>query len=256
MVTRCCLLGQREPSARRLRRTELRFGSRHRTSRGHQPQPTVLVHPSVSASTVRDFAAGQAARSNERRLRVGRQRNGDPFGRRVVQEDDGHQHAGCAISWRLAPALNDLLGGQVQVMFAPSASIAHIKAASSALWPSRQRPARIHCRTSERWASCAGYEVSTWSGFGAPGRRRRIVDRLNNAVNAGLDESKLGTTSRPRRHGAAGSPADFGQLIAGDTEKWGKVHPNGQDQGGVHRVKRRSCFGHERENEAEHKRVR
>ena len=58
----------------------------------------------------------------------------------------------------------------------------------------------------------------------APNHARRIVDRLNKAVNAGLDNSKLKARLADLGGTAlAGSPADFGQLIAGDTEKWGQV---------------------------------
>ena len=70
-----------------------------------------------------------------------------------------------------------------------------------------------------------GYEASAWFGIGAPkGTPAEIVDKLNREINAGLADPKikariaeLGTTV------LAGSPADFGKLIAEETEKWGKV---------------------------------
>ena len=70
-----------------------------------------------------------------------------------------------------------------------------------------------------------GYEASTWSGIGAPkGTPAEIIDKLNKEINAGLVDPKvkarlanMGSTALP------GSPADFGKLIAEETEKWGKV---------------------------------
>ena len=69
------------------------------------------------------------------------------------------------------------------------------------------------------------YEASQWYGIGAPKNTpAEIVDPLNNEINAALVDPKikarlaeLGGTTLP------GSPADFGKLIADDTEKWGKV---------------------------------
>jgi tripartite-type tricarboxylate transporter receptor subunit TctC len=70
-----------------------------------------------------------------------------------------------------------------------------------------------------------GYEASFWLGVGAPkATPAEIVEKLNKGVNAALDDPKmkarladLGGTPLP------GSPADFGKLIADETEKWGKV---------------------------------
>ena len=70
-----------------------------------------------------------------------------------------------------------------------------------------------------------GYEASAWYGIGAPKKTPvEIIDRLNKETNAGLADAKLkvrladlGGTLIP------GSPADFGRLIAEETEKWGKV---------------------------------
>jgi tripartite-type tricarboxylate transporter receptor subunit TctC len=70
-----------------------------------------------------------------------------------------------------------------------------------------------------------GYESSAWYGVGAPKSTPvEIIDRLNNEINAILAEPKVKT--RVAEMGAtevAGSPADFGKLIAEETEKWGKV---------------------------------
>jgi len=70
-----------------------------------------------------------------------------------------------------------------------------------------------------------GYESSTWYGIGAPkSTPAEIIERLNVEINAALADptlkarlADLGSTA------IGGSPADFGKLIAADTEKWGKV---------------------------------
>jgi tripartite-type tricarboxylate transporter receptor subunit TctC len=70
-----------------------------------------------------------------------------------------------------------------------------------------------------------GYEASPWFGVGAPKRTAsEIVEKLNKEINAALADSKMrarladmGGTALP------GLPADFGKLIAAETEKWGKV---------------------------------
>ena len=70
-----------------------------------------------------------------------------------------------------------------------------------------------------------GYEASGWLGVGAPRNTpAEIIDKLNHEINAGLLDptikawlGSLGATP------LAGSAADFGKLIASDTEKWGKV---------------------------------
>jgi tripartite-type tricarboxylate transporter receptor subunit TctC len=70
-----------------------------------------------------------------------------------------------------------------------------------------------------------GYESNAWMGFGVPRNTPvEIVDKLNKEVNAGLADPKL--KARLADVGGAvraGSPADFGKLIADETEKWGKV---------------------------------
>jgi tripartite-type tricarboxylate transporter receptor subunit TctC len=71
----------------------------------------------------------------------------------------------------------------------------------------------------------AGYEASGWQGLGAPRNTPvEIVDKLNKEINAGLADPKIKT--RVADMGGTvltGSPADFGKLIADETEKWGKV---------------------------------
>jgi tripartite-type tricarboxylate transporter receptor subunit TctC len=125
------------------------------------------------------------------------------------------------------PALTDLLAGQVQVYFAgiPS-SIQYVRAGrlrALAVTTVTRSEALPDIPTLSDFLP--GYEASFWGGFCAPkGTPTEIVDKLNKEINAGLVDPKiaariadLGATVLP------GSPADFGKLIAGETEKWGKV---------------------------------
>jgi tripartite-type tricarboxylate transporter receptor subunit TctC len=126
-----------------------------------------------------------------------------------------------------APALTDLIGGQVQVVFATVGStIAYINAGSL-------RPLAItaHARSDmlpnvpALAESLPGYEASAWAGIGAPSTTpAEIIDRLNTEVNAALRDHTF--KERIATLGGsivAGSPADFGAFIAAETAKWGKV---------------------------------
>jgi tripartite-type tricarboxylate transporter receptor subunit TctC len=125
------------------------------------------------------------------------------------------------------PALTDLLGGQVQVMFPGTvASIEYLRAG-------RLRALAVTTATrSERLPGIPtmaefvpGYEASQWFGIGAPKNTPvDIVDKLNSEINAALADPKI----KARLADLGGemlalSPADFGKLIADETEKWGKV---------------------------------
>jgi tripartite-type tricarboxylate transporter receptor subunit TctC len=126
-----------------------------------------------------------------------------------------------------APALTDLLGGQVQVMFASVlASTEYIRAGKlRALAVTSTTRSEALPDTPTVGEFVPGYEASGWFGIGAPRNTpAEIVDRLNKEINAGLADPKL----RARLHDLggmvlAGSPADFGKLIAEETEKWAKV---------------------------------
>jgi len=125
------------------------------------------------------------------------------------------------------PAVTDLIGGQVQVMFGTTtASIEYIRAGTL-------RPLAV--TTSTRSADLPdiptvsefvpGYEASDWYGIGMPKNTpATIVEKLNKEINAALADPKI--KARLADVGGtvlAGSPADFGKLIADETEKWGKV---------------------------------
>jgi tripartite-type tricarboxylate transporter receptor subunit TctC len=125
------------------------------------------------------------------------------------------------------PALTDLIGGQVQVMFpTTTAAIEHIRAG-------KLRPLAVTTATrSEALPEIPtvgefvpGYEAIVTDGIGVPKNTPpEIIDRLNKEINAGLADpamkarlASLGATAFP------GSPADFGKIIAEETEKWAKV---------------------------------
>jgi tripartite-type tricarboxylate transporter receptor subunit TctC len=126
-----------------------------------------------------------------------------------------------------ALALTDLIGGQVQVMFdnIPTAAefvrsgklrgLAVTGAARSEVLPELPTVAEF----------VPGYEATSWYGLGAPkGTPVEIIDKLNREVAAILADPKL--KARFLELGAtplAGAPADFGQLVADETEKWAKV---------------------------------
>jgi tripartite-type tricarboxylate transporter receptor subunit TctC len=125
-----------------------------------------------------------------------------------------------------APALTDLLRGQVQVMFTSLPTIEYIRAGKLrplAVAGATRSPALPDVPTVGD--VLPGYEASTWNGVGAPKNApAEIIDRLNTEINAGLADPKmearfadLGGLLLP------GSPADFAKLIAEETEKWGKV---------------------------------
>jgi tripartite-type tricarboxylate transporter receptor subunit TctC len=126
-----------------------------------------------------------------------------------------------------APALTDLIGGQVQVMFGSiPPSVEHIRAGklrALAVTTARRSEALPDIPTVSDFVP--GYEASAWYGIGAPRNApAEVVDKLNKEINAALADTKmnarladLGGTVLP------GSPADFSKLIADDTEKWGKV---------------------------------
>jgi len=126
-----------------------------------------------------------------------------------------------------APALTDLLSGQIQLMFDPMpSSIGHIKAGKlRALAVTTATRSEVLPDIPTVGEFVPGYEASTWFGIVAPTNTpTEIIEKLNNAVNAGLADPKI--KARLAEMGGmllAGSPADFGNVIAEETEKWGKV---------------------------------
>jgi len=126
-----------------------------------------------------------------------------------------------------APALTDTLGGQVQVMFpALSSTIEYIRSGKlRALGVTAATRSDALPDTPTIAEFVPGYEASGFFGIGAPlDTPVEIIDKLNKETNAGLADPKL--RKRLAEIGAtvlAGSPGDFGKLIAEETEKWAKV---------------------------------
>jgi tripartite-type tricarboxylate transporter receptor subunit TctC len=189
--------------------------------------PSVMVvHPSVPATTVPEFIAH--AKANPGKISMASAGIGAPshvFGelfKMMAGVDMVH------VPYRSGgPAITDLLGGQVQVIFATTVvSIEYIRAGrlrALAVTTATRSEALPGIPTVGEFVP--GYEASGWFGIGAPkGTPAEIVDKLNKEINAGLADPKM----KARLADLGGdvlalSPADFGKLIADETEKWGNV---------------------------------
>ena len=126
-----------------------------------------------------------------------------------------------------ALALADLIAGQVQVVFGSlPASLQYVRAGKvRALAVTTTTRAGALPNLPIAADVVPGYEASTWYGIVAPKNTpAEIIERLNREINAGLADPAL--RKRLGELGGmaiGGSPADLGRLIAGETEKWGKV---------------------------------
>jgi tripartite-type tricarboxylate transporter receptor subunit TctC len=189
--------------------------------------PNVIVaNPQVPARTVSEFIA--YAKANPGKVNYASAGNGTSS---HVSGELFKMMAGVQmvhVPYRgQGPAVTDLLGGQVQIMFGSMpTTIEYIRAGSLRA---------LAATSAKRWEGMSdlptvsdfvpGYEASQWYGIGAPRNTpAEIVDKLNKEINAGLADPKLaerladlGGTMLP------GSPAEFSKLIAEETEKWGKV---------------------------------
>jgi len=126
-----------------------------------------------------------------------------------------------------APATTDLIAGQVQVMFSvPVTAVEHVRAGrlrALAVTTATRSEALPNIPTVGDFVP--GYEASAWFGIGAPNNTpAEIVDKLNREINTALADPKI----RARLADEGGgqlvlSSADFGKLIAEETEKWAKV---------------------------------
>jgi tripartite-type tricarboxylate transporter receptor subunit TctC len=186
----------------------------------------MVVNPSLPAKTVPEFIA--YAKANPGKLSMASGGNGTPshVAGELFKMMTGTNMV--HVPYRgLSPALTDLLGGQVQVAFGglPS-SIEHIrtgKLRALAVTTATRSEALPDIPTLGDFVP--GYEASMWYGIGAPRNTpAEIVDKLNKEINAALADPKmnarladLGGVALP------GSPAEFGKLIADETEKWAKV---------------------------------
>jgi len=126
-----------------------------------------------------------------------------------------------------APAVTDLIAGQVQVMFADTpSSIAHVRAGTlRALAVTTAERSEILPEGPTVREFLPGFEASNWFGVAAPkDTPPEIIDRLNKEINFTLGEPEI--KARLADLGAApltGSPADFGRFIVAESEKWSKV---------------------------------
>src|SRR6266853_944092 len=184
------------------------------------------VHPSVPVKTLPEFIA--YAKANPGKINYASAGMGTP------------QHVSAELLKILtginmvhvpyrgaAPALIDMLAGQVQVMIDPlPASIEHIRSGSLrplAVTTPTRFPALPDLPTVNEFIP--GFVADTWYGAGVPAKTpAEIIDKLNREINASLADPKM--KARIAELGATvltGSPADFGRMIAEETEKWGKV---------------------------------
>lgn len=189
--------------------------------------PNVMaVNASFPARTVPEFIA--YAKANPGKVNQGSSGNGTTqhlagaLFKTMTGADFLH------VPYKGAPqAITDLLNGQLQVVFEPlPASIQHIKSGklrALAVTTAARSDALPEVPAVAEFVP--GYEASGWNGVCAPRNTPvEIIGKLNSAINAGLADPKLkarladlGATTLP------GSPADFGKLIAEETEKWAKV---------------------------------
>jgi tripartite-type tricarboxylate transporter receptor subunit TctC len=194
---------------------------------GIMRMPAVMVvNPSVPALTVSEFVA--YAKAHPGRLNFASPGNGSAphLGGELFKTMTGVDIV--HVPYRgAAPALTDLLGGQVHVYFMGTlASIDYIRAGklrALAVTTSTRSDMLPDVPTVAEFAP--GYETSSWFGLVAPGNSPvEVIGKLNKEINAGLVDPKI--KARLAEFGGtslAGSPADFGKLIADETEKWGKV---------------------------------
>jgi Tripartite tricarboxylate transporter family receptor len=159
---------------------------------------------------------------------VGGERKYLSYLRGAIQDDDRSQHASCPVPYRgSGPALTDLLGGQVEVMFDNmGSSVEHVRAGRlRALGVTAATRLKVLPDIPPVGDFVAGYEATSVGGFGLPrGTPGNIVDKLSSEINAGLADPKV--KARIAELGVSvvgGSPGEFGEIIAYETEKWGKV---------------------------------
>jgi tripartite-type tricarboxylate transporter receptor subunit TctC len=184
----------------------------------------MVVNPAVPAKTVPEFIA--YAKANPRKVNMASNGNGallhlaGELFKMMAGVDMVH------VPYRgAAPALTDLMSGQVQVMFAAS-TVEHIKSgkvrALAVTTATRSEVLRDIPALSE---FLPGYDAAAWIGVGAPANTPlEIIGKLNKEINAALADPKLKVTLAELGSSAVGGPpAEYGRLLAEEAEKWGKV---------------------------------
>jgi tripartite-type tricarboxylate transporter receptor subunit TctC len=186
----------------------------------------ILLHPSVPAKTVPEFIA--YAKANPGKINMASAGNGSAphmageLFKMMAGVDLVH------VSYRgQGPALTDLLGGEVQVLFATAPGVTDYIAAGKlrALAVTTAGRAEVLPELPPVGDFVPGYETSQWYGMCAPGKTpAEIIDKLNTEINAAITEP--GMKARLAALGGEplpGSPGEFGKLISEETEKWAKV---------------------------------
>jgi tripartite-type tricarboxylate transporter receptor subunit TctC len=186
----------------------------------------MVVNPSLPAKTVPEFIA--YAKANPGKVNMGSGGNGAPD---HMSGELFKAMAGVGIlhvPYRgVAPAITDLLGGQVQVIFGTMPAVIEFvrsgKLRALAVTTAARSEALPDVPSVGEFVP--GYEASQWYGIGAPKNTpTEVIERINKEANAALADPKM--KARLAELGASvlsGSPADFGKLIVAETEKWAKV---------------------------------
>jgi tripartite-type tricarboxylate transporter receptor subunit TctC len=186
----------------------------------------VLVHPSVPARTVLEFIT--YAKANPGKINMASAGTGSAphMAGELFNVMAGINMVHVPYRGQ-GPALTDLLGGQVQVLFATApGTIDYIRTGRlRALAVTTSSHAEVLRELPTVGDFVPGYEANQWYGIGAPQRTPvEIVDKLNKEINAAF----VNTAMKARfadvgGEPLAGSPGEFGNLVAGETEKWAKV---------------------------------
>ena len=186
----------------------------------------VVVHPSVPAATLPEFIA--YAKANPGRVNYGSAGHGTP------------QNIACELFKMMAgvnlvhvpyrggaPAVTDLVGGHLQVIFCPvSEGIEHVRSGKlRALAVTTAKRLDVFPDLPPIGDFVPGYEASGFAGIGVPRNTpAEIIALLNKELNAGVADAKI--QQRITELGGTplgGSPAEFGTILAEAVEKWGKV---------------------------------
>lgn len=186
----------------------------------------MVVNPSLATKTVPEFIEYAKANPGKVNMALGGTGGVDHVAGILFQKETDTRFQ--LVPYRgLAPALTDLLSGQVQLVFSSiPAAIQYIRAGKlQALAVTSAARAEALPDLPALGEFVPGLEASQWYGIVAPKATPvEILDRLNKEVNAGLADPKM--KARLAELGGMvlpGSPADFAKLIVDETEKWGKV---------------------------------
>jgi tripartite-type tricarboxylate transporter receptor subunit TctC len=186
----------------------------------------MVVNPAFPAKTVPEFIA--YAKANPGKVNMGSGGNGAP------DHMSGELFKAMAgvnllhVPYRgVAPAITDLLGGQVQVIFGTMPAVIELikagKLTALAVTTAQRTPTLPDVPTISEFVP--GYEASQWYGLGAPrATPADVIERLNRETNAVIADPKM--QARLAELGASvvsGTPAEFGKLIVDETAKWAKV---------------------------------